>query len=1028
MPEPAEGTAKGEKQNIVVKLWRKLGLEPFQILLAVKGALPATIALAAYESLGFAEIYTTLGYLVAIMAHLSMAIQPRAKFIQSLLTNVFFVCCGAAMALLELQCVIAARASPAATTMVGGSGSRETDTYDAAANAVAAVWLCVWVYIANLIKYSRPQMMISVIQFSIFVIVASVYGPSFTTMAQALSFVRRLLISFLTGHAIATGVSLFILPVTSRSIATKQMAGLLNVIRGCVASHAYYMDSISPANKEHDERAEEAAAAKVRELTTTAGELMGKIKLELSFARKEIAFGKLTPKHFSDIFNAIRAINQPVMGMASFLEIIKTLNERKTNLAAIPDMQDTMDAIKKLERDEWDAVITISKEAHNVYQNLVFSGIDHILYQLELAKRPKAKKEDAKIDVEKSAGDSPQPGEAGFAEHLGDGLRKYAALRNQVIKEWADRKHISLADHFMPSNGEGATGLKRLETALLRNKLNRHQLYLILYVNFLSSSVGRSVLSLVRYADSLVEDGTMSRKRFINPGWRRLRKLMQDAFTHSSSDETLAAEVNGGSNVFLGDALNQRRDPEHLAPTNAYEKATELLRKVPALFQSEASSFAFRVVFATMSIGIVCFIRETRNFFLTQRGLWALIMAAISMDPHAGQGIFGFLARTFGTFVAAAASIVIWYMCDRNRPAILVIFLIYMTGWLLFLLKNPRYAVVAIISSVTVILIVGYELQVDVIGQTVAASNGQPVYSIYILAPYRLATVVIGLGVAFIWTVFPYPITTRGALRKDIGSTLYILANFYSCVHTTLDARLKLGPAINDLGPEHPIKKLDVARTKTFGKVLLMLTQLRAHSDFTKFEPTFGGRFPSETYAELVTAIRNLFLHLSLILYSSKAYIENDVFESAEDHEEIERWMSDFRTFTSQAKMTSHQITTNLCLLSSAIRYAQPLPPYLQAPRALGWSDKMEAVDPSILNVKQFGHPCYAAFAVGEVASSFVSGELAKVTRLIKTLVGEVDFSFHIMSTADDHSETSTLWEKDAPAANGASGKNVKED
>lgn len=1024
MAESTGDGTKNKKPNILVRLWQKTGLTSFQVLLALKGALPATIALAAYESLGWADIYTTLGYLVAIMAHLNLAIQPRAKFVQSLLTNVLFVCCGAAMALLELQCVIAARSRPAAATVIGGSGSSETNTYDAAANAVAAIWMCVWIFVANVIKSTRPQMTIAVIQFSIFVIVSSVYGPSFTTMAQAQSFVRRLLISFLTGHSIATGVSLFIMPVTSRSIATKQMAALLKVIRGCVASHGYYMDHISPSEKSRDDEASEKAASKVKELTITAGELVGKIKLELGFARKEVAIGKLSPNHFSKIFEGLRNINQPVMGMASFLEIAKALKNRDSAFAGIADAEETVEAIKGLELDEWNEVITISKEAHDAYQHMVFSGLDHISYQLEFAKRPK--KQNAQSDVEDTAGKQPQPGESGFVQHLQAELKRYGALRNQVIKDWADRKHISLADHFMAENPKDA--LKREETVLRRNKLNRHQLYLILYVNYLSNSLGRAVLSLAKYADSLVDDGTMSKKRFINPGWRRLRKLIQSAFTESGADETFAAGVNGGSNIFLGDALHRRRDPEHLPPTNVYERTTEVIRRVPTFFASEASAFAFRVVIASMTIGIVGFIRESRDFFLAQRGMWALIMAAISMDPHAGQGIFGFLARMFGTVVAAVAAITIWYMCDHNHAAILVIFVIYMTAWLLFLLKNPEYAMIAMISSVTVILVIGYELQVDVIGEQLAASNGQPVYPVYLLAPYRLATVAIGIGTAFIWTILPYPITTHSALRKDTGSTLYILANFYSCVHTTLGARLKLGPSINELGPDHPIKKLDVARTKTFGKVLLMLTRLREHSNFMKFEPPFGGRFPRETYSEIVTSTRNLFLYLALILYSSKAYITNDDYETEEEHDMAEQWLNDFRLFASDTKITSHQITTDLCLLSSAIKNAQPLPPYLRAPRAFALGDKMQTVDPSILDVKQFGHPCYAAFAVGEVASAFVSGELANLTRLIKSLVGEVDFSFHIMSTAEDRSETSTLWEKDGVSSASPNGKALKAD
>ena len=41
-----------------------------------------------YQSTAFAKTFTTLGYLVAIMSILSLAIMPRAKFLQQMLFNI----------------------------------------------------------------------------------------------------------------------------------------------------------------------------------------------------------------------------------------------------------------------------------------------------------------------------------------------------------------------------------------------------------------------------------------------------------------------------------------------------------------------------------------------------------------------------------------------------------------------------------------------------------------------------------------------------------------------------------------------------------------------------------------------------------------------------------------------------------------------------------------------------------------------------------------------------------------------------
>ena len=174
---------------------------------------------------------------------------------------------------------------------------------------------------------------------------------------------------------------------------------------------------------------------------------------------------------------------------------------------------------------------------------------------------------------------------------------------------------------------------------------------------------------------------------------------------------------------------------------------------------------------------------------------------------------------------------------------------------LYFLLRFPRFTVIVLLSIVTQVLIVGYELEVRKLGLQVATSNGQPYYPIYLLAPYRLACVAGGIAVAFIWTFFPYPITARSQLRKDLGASLYLLANFYSCVHTTVGVRLQ--GAEGDMGvKDRPGRRLEKARNKVFVKELILLAGLREHSAFTVWEPSLGGKFPKEQYDTIIEEVQ----------------------------------------------------------------------------------------------------------------------------------------------------------------------------
>jgi len=1004
-----------KQPGLLRRLWDRSGLLPVHVILAFKGALPATIALAAYESHTYAGVYSTLGYLVAIMAHLSLAIQPRAKFIQSMTISVIATCVGAAVALLQIQCVVAARATPAGGITSGQSGSQQALSYDASSCVVSAVFLFTTVFVVNSVLAARPQLKLPMIQFSIFSIVSSVYAPSFGTMAAGISFVRRLLIAFLTGFGIGTGVCLFVVPMTSRSSVEKQMGGLLGLYKACIATHSAYMGSVTTFNPGVANEEEKKQAAKMQALIVQVGGLVSKIKLELGFARKEVAYGKLGPSNYSEISEHLRAILQPVMGLATFLEMMRALREHGTTSVALPESPTVLEAMKKLEMEEWDEVISQSKVAYEAFKTNLLLGLDHIAYKLEFTKPPKRAR---RVDVEEAEG-IPQPGQDGFAEHLEAQLKKYHNQRNEVIQHWAEDKGFNLPKRFWPVHATESP-LQREESAITRKKLNQNQLYLILYIKFLAYNIGESVLKLVKYADARVEDGTMKKKRIINPGWRRIRKLILDAFQPSNNDESLSSVVNGGSNIQLGDSLQHVKDPEHLPPTNLYQKITDMLRTIPRLLSSEPAAFGFRTAIATMSIGLPAFLRQSRNFVLEQRGMWSIIMTAISMSSHAGQGLFGFAARTFGTAFAMVASIIIWYMCDHKHAAILVIFYIYLACWVLFLVRNPQYAVIAMVSSITVVLIIGYELQVDVIGIKLAVSNGQEYYPVYLLGPYRLAAVTIGLAVGFFWTYFPYPITTHGVLRRHVGATLYILANYHSCVHTTLETRLQLGPAYKDQPANSPIKKLDAARSKVFSKTLLMITKLREYHDFTRFEPPFGGRFPREKYEELTTSIRNVFTYFALLEYSSQAFIREPEGQTQAELDEETQWLKNFREFAVNNTVTSHQVTSSLCLLSASMRNAQPLPPYIQPSRRIKTADATDELDPVLFGIEHLAHPCYAAFAVGEVTSAFVAGEMAKITRQVKDLVGEVDFSFHVISTRDDgESMTSTLWDKEVKNLNG---------
>lgn len=82
---------KRDRWALAKRLWAKTNLDPMTMKVMAKGALAPTIALAAYQSTGFADVFTTLGYLVGVITILSFAVMPRAKVCYPISTHMLFL-------------------------------------------------------------------------------------------------------------------------------------------------------------------------------------------------------------------------------------------------------------------------------------------------------------------------------------------------------------------------------------------------------------------------------------------------------------------------------------------------------------------------------------------------------------------------------------------------------------------------------------------------------------------------------------------------------------------------------------------------------------------------------------------------------------------------------------------------------------------------------------------------------------------------------------------------------------------------
>jgi hypothetical protein len=99
---------------------------------------------------------------------------------------------------------------------------------------------------ANSLRALRPmELQDPMVAFSIFASVTITRAGMFTTLAEGLGFISRLLKGFMIGFAVATGVSLLILPITSRGNVFHDIKGYVTSVEGVLQSQISFVEDSS---------------------------------------------------------------------------------------------------------------------------------------------------------------------------------------------------------------------------------------------------------------------------------------------------------------------------------------------------------------------------------------------------------------------------------------------------------------------------------------------------------------------------------------------------------------------------------------------------------------------------------------------------------------------------------------------------------------------------------------------------------------------------------------------------------------
>lgn len=320
----------------------------------------------------------------------------------------------------------------------------------------------------------------------------------------------------------------------------------------------------------------------------------------------------------------------PQLGIGSVGEIFDRLAERQgVTLNSEGKSVGDCDREKKVkEVREWNEILKSIHDPFETLSDALYEGLQHVLFTLELEKKPKrsssasdGKGPAAAIDLEAKGG-LVMPGEKGFATSFASNLECYRSSREVALRTWCKKRGIVLPEDAFDHSAKPSAPIKLDSGDSFQHARAQQQLYLLLFIHHLLYATGQAILDIILFADSKVEAGVMKKKRLILPGKRRARKWVTSVFKHEDTavDHTPDSSEVRTMNIYVGDSLQaKQRDAEHLPPTNAWQRFGNGIRNTAHLLGSPEVAFGFRVACATMSIAIISFLRQSRAFFVQQR-------------------------------------------------------------------------------------------------------------------------------------------------------------------------------------------------------------------------------------------------------------------------------------------------------------------------------------------------------------------------------------------------------------------------
>ncbi|KAK4497721.1 hypothetical protein PRZ48_010374 [Zasmidium cellare] len=178
------------------------------------------------------EVYTSLGFLVSIIAVVTVNILPRAKLIQLTFTIRLWTAFAIPLAMLAAWSALQARLH---------TDPQGLSKYNSSQSAVTAVWLFFHIWLSNSIQARYPSLLIATILYNIFMIVQFTSVATYTTWAQCWNTIYLTIRCYYTGVAISFFSGILVYPLTCRTEIFEMQERFVGEARGSLEAMVDYV-------------------------------------------------------------------------------------------------------------------------------------------------------------------------------------------------------------------------------------------------------------------------------------------------------------------------------------------------------------------------------------------------------------------------------------------------------------------------------------------------------------------------------------------------------------------------------------------------------------------------------------------------------------------------------------------------------------------------------------------------------------------------------------------------------------------